>query len=766
MPPMTTPGLRLVEDKPNHATEMPPSNKADALKEATITEPSSELAEGKRNHITKIPLLDQANAQEEVTITKPSREQAGGKPDHHTEMLPSDQTGAQKEATITGSPQETVDDQLKSSTPTTSDEDASGSIPAEQTAKEAVDPNSNSTLQTTKDLAGCGTVDGGGDTEDPTADSTDEKVDSEPTQKTKRGNSDKDSSRGELSDNDSQDSDDVEHEISEEEYLVHTAEGQRLCKQVAPKRIKQLGQYFRTVEYRMTFLEKELKKLRGDNLESKPKGDKDEMPEPPKVVPSIRRMNWADYKAHPQDASELGIPEVSQRSTWEGLKVRLNVQKKGETNFAKASGDQHDATAGATSKHQHHVLEVLIEDPGTKRRRQVRKHTDDENATKISGRNAKTQQKSDSITAQTSKTTLQCPERLRICSRPVLRMLHDIFEPDNPESYGSHMVFLRPFKALVLYETEIRVALINLEKKWQSKGQISSSEKTSEGKSETTDKDPAADAVVKTDSLEALEHLRLLVEFLDNDLRSTFELRKQLKAKEARPIAFADLWHLYEHGQEVRTPEKKLQIFKVARFAGGRDLLSESMPSFRDYRSVPVSCIKREESNGAFFVECYRYDFNGTQYGPVNNMFEIRRYEGLRDIKSLQVYPLRFDHDHQKERAHLVHRGEKFMALARVNETAHKTYCGLSLDEHAEEVNYHPDLLIDLAFLMNYRSSHPSSWISNLRLLKATSGVRRSVFKVHSTMIPVSCVRRQITVVSRSAAYGRSSFMIIGSTVP
>ena len=38
------------------------------------------------------------------------------------------------------------------------------------------------------------------------------------------------------------------------------------------------------------------------------------------------------------------------------------------------------------------------------------------------------------------------------------------------------------------------------------------------------------------------------------------------------------------------------------------------------------------------------------------------------------------------------------MALARVNETSHKTYCGLSLDEHAEEVSHFDYFALSLEF--------------------------------------------------------------------
>lgn len=168
-------------------------------------------------------------------------------------------------------------------------------------------------------------------------------------------------------------------------------------------------------------------------------------------------------------------------------------------------------------------------------------------------------------------------------------------------------------------------------------------------------------------------------------MKSTFALRKQIKAKEALSIEFADLWHLYEYGQEGRTPDDKLQVFKVARFTGGRDLLSKLIPPY--VPGIPSSCIEREESNGGFFIECYRYDFNGSRYGSVQNTFEIRRYEGLRDITSLPIYPLSLDSEHQRQRTKLIERGEKYLALARVNKTAHKTYRGLSLDAHAEEVS-------------------------------------------------------------------------------
>ncbi len=700
-----------------------------------------------------------------LTMLTLASELADGKPSHTTTLPPSDHADTQKEATITKLSLEPTYDQVKPSTPTISKEDASGGIPAKNTTRNAASKHLDSTSPTTKELGSVGTVEG--DIEDPIEGSSNENVDQKHNEKTKQGEDEKKPTRGEIGDentqdendkmsskdenggDDTKDEDDIDDEISGEEDPAYSAKGQELRKKRAPKHIKQFGQDFRTVEDRMTFLEEELKKLRGDDLGSKPKGDDGEKSakptESPKVVPSIRRLNWVEYRPslNAQEPSEFSTPQTPQRSSWAGLKVRLNIQKEGEPAFAKASYDKRDVNPGAITQQQHHVLEVLIEDPRINKRRRARKHIADETIKKSSSRDTGTYQKSDAIPTLTSKTTLQCPERVRICSKPLLAILRNMTGPEGPEWNIPHMVFLRPFKLFVLYETEIRDTLKDLEKNWQSREQHIRIKKASERKlkeqhgeanrsndeedkkdkkDETNVLDPTADTVVKTDTFEALAHLRLLVEFLDTDLQSTFALRKQISSKETCPIAFADLWHLYEHGQEVRTPDNNLQIFKVARFTGGRDLLRETLPP--NGPEVPVSSIEREENNGAFFLECYRYDFNGNHYGPVHNIFEIRRYEGLRDIRSLPVHPLCFDPEYKKERAQLGQRGEKFVALARANETAHKTYCGLSLDEHAEEVS-RSDGVCFHQVLIQCRLSHQSSWIFSSQFLKAKSRFRR-----------------------------------------
>ena len=633
------------------------------------------------------------------SIPSPTVELAEGRANLAAEITPTEEDGARKERSMPQPSLEPGLNHLKPTTFTTSEEDASDKKSADQTAAKAATETLEKTSQGEKIEPGSDAVAGSGGVDATTANHTDVQMDSKLEEKADSERQHK-VSRGEEFSDEGQDTENSGDESDGDARVVYTAEVQDNHRKRARKRIKKFDTYFRSVEYRMNYFEQELKKLRGDSTKARSKSSDAHKKgvASSEIVPSIRRVTWAEFKP---SGPTKEAQEYSQRFTWDRLKVRPNLREEVESKSTEASGDQEYGTSGATDKHQHHVLEVLIEDPGFSKRRRVRKDNDGV-ATKASSQKAKIHQKSDTVISQTSRPTLQCPDRVRICSRPLLIILRRLLDPVNENSWNvPHMVFLRPFKIFVLYEAEIRVALKDLETRWQNKGESTemSGRKDEEQKSEASNSRDAGiqnddattanvslDSMVKTDSFEALKHLRLLVEFLDNDLRSTFNLRKQINAKQDCPIAFSDLWHLYEHGQEVRTPNPQIQVFKVAKFTGGRDLLHESLEF--EGPVVPSSCIERQGSEGAFFVECYSYDFNGTQYGPVQTVFEIRRYEGLRDITSLQVYPLWFDSEYPKERNRLARRGEKFLALAGVNKTTHKKYRGISLDEHAEEVSW------------------------------------------------------------------------------
>lgn len=94
-------------------------------------------------------------------------------------------------------------------------------------------------------------------------------------------------------------------------------------------------------------------------------------------------------------------------------------------------------------------------------------------------------------------------------------------------------------------------------------------------------------------------------------------------------------------------------------------------------------------SQGAFFIQCYHLEFNGTHYGPKDTHFTIRRYDGEREIITLPCFPLACDPNQDNVRRDLLARGKQFADLSSTPDRyAHRYYSGLAInvDQHQEQV--------------------------------------------------------------------------------
>lgn len=98
-----------------------------------------------------------------------------------------------------------------------------------------------------------------------------------------------------------------------------------------------------------------------------------------------------------------------------------------------------------------------------------------------------------------------------------------------------------------------------------------------------------------------------------------------------------------------------------------------------------------ESEPAEFTLHCSYIDFDGKYIGPVLRTFEIKRFDGEREITSLEVYPLRFHKLKQSDfnftpqneledlpdqgrcRANLIRRGAKFVQVAAIK---HMYYSG------------------------------------------------------------------------------------------
>ncbi|OQE91922.1 hypothetical protein PENNAL_c0008G04685 [Penicillium nalgiovense] len=277
--------------------------------------------------------------------------------------------------------------------------------------------------------------------------------------------------------------------------------------------------------------------------------------------------------------------------------------------------------------------------------------------------------------------------QIRLRSPILLKVLNEVTDQLPYRGPHEHKVtFLRPFKLLTLFWKE----LLEHQKKLE---QIHG-----DSTAESQDPSTAIGPLKETESPKALEHLQLLNEFMANHFGRVFKLREDFEKGTARKVAFCDLWHLFRPGTPVRTPAaKQIQLYRVIRVTGGRPIYSVLGDPPANYAGIKLK--DQGYSPGSFIVECFYIDFDGAQYGPVNRTFQIRKYEGERDMTALPVYPLQCDPDHESIHEAMVTRGENFAVLSSPQKTAHKQYRGLTLDKHQEQVEVQVIIDFQLAFL-------------------------------------------------------------------
>lgn len=278
------------------------------------------------------------------------------------------------------------------------------------------------------------------------------------------------------------------------------------------------------------------------------------------------------------------------------------------------------------------------------------------------------------------------PERLRIRSWFLISHLEGLSREtlstyrtyDVTAMAASPLVILRPFKLLFKYEKAIRDSVEEVEKKV----------KEAEGKEEDHPDRKGTFSNIKFRWADLLRELKLLVEFLDVDLKPTFELRQSILDGTIKEIDYDDLWHLFELGEVLVTKGKKDQAYRMVNYAGGRDPLVWNMENERD-RVPPL--------NG-FMVDCCSVRFSGTEYVSHLHKFLIRRYAGRRAVSLLEVYPLRLDPDADALRERLLAQGRYYLEATR-QPFYHRMHRGRTLDEPPQDLE--GQVIIDTAMALN-----------------------------------------------------------------
>lgn len=245
---------------------------------------------------------------------------------------------------------------------------------------------------------------------------------------------------------------------------------------------------------------------------------------------------------------------------------------------------------------------------------------------------------------------------------------------------------------------------------------------------------------------EALLHFCMLLEFIEKYLYKKVTLFNRLKQGLEDKIAFEDLWMLFDTGDTIYSPymeggvvlksgEESLhttktryvpQVFRVSGTAGGLPLRWTLAPKQSDpeddifdtpffpalsMRGLRYAALQTRQDGipsaqgnknkfAPLHVVCLNVDFDGVKYGPVQEIFTFRPYDGLVDITSLEAYPMQYlktqpsrfpGGDEQPENVSLLERGRNFIDATVVSHLSHE---GLSVGKNRHEVRI---LLIDAA---------------------------------------------------------------------
>ena len=314
-------------------------------------------------------------------------------------------------------------------------------------------------------------------------------------------------------------------------------------------------------------------------------------------------------------------------------------------------------------------------------------------------------------------TSLDIAYRLAINSRILLDVLGDCAGKDFPEDRN---VWLRPFKYLVAYETEVRQALQDaeatvklVEAESEMPGQsatyedqnamsISSTTPMQEKSKEYTN---VSNSMPHTSAIDASlakaerDQLRCLVSFMDSDMQDIFDIKRQVANQTLKEIGFEHLWLLYRPGDLVYTMKSiedsgTYQAFRVLHVTGGRPILDtlnncgfnaihdRSWEEESDTEERARDTVRGSPSDMTpLIIDCFFIEFDGNRLGPKCRRFVVPKFTGKRKLDALEVCPSFFHPQHENIRRDMVRRGRRFTQLAI---GTHKRYSGTTLRESRE----------------------------------------------------------------------------------
>ena len=145
-------------------------------------------------------------------------------------------------------------------------------------------------------------------------------------------------------------------------------------------------------------------------------------------------------------------------------------------------------------------------------------------------------------------------------------------------------------------------------------------------------------------SVTALLHLRCLMKFFDDIIKPRLDW---IGSADCKAILFSDLWHFYKPGDKV-VDQMESQAWTIVRVATPRHKVEDPWVRWynRSIRSTRSDGeIVEADDEVAVTLHCAYIDFDGKQFGPVSMKFKIPEFTGVKEVRSLPLYPFRYAKD-------------------------------------------------------------------------------------------------------------------------
>jgi len=235
----------------------------------------------------------------------------------------------------------------------------------------------------------------------------------------------------------------------------------------------------------------------------------------------------------------------------------------------------------------------------------------------------------------------------------------------------------------------------------------------------------------------SIDGLRHYLDFAERRLFPNLARIREATGTNTPGILFEDLWYLFKPGDLIFVPERSL--LKLTRQDGPWETAvsrsgiwkvlvarlpmpeTQVLPQHRGF----LRHLDRDGGRGvAFRVVCYHLDFDGEGYGAVQHTFTILHYEGEKDIRELEIYPLRFAEDPSSLLQEAKATGELFTAaVLQKNMMCQGWTCSTEPIGTPDEVEGRPvdseyidgEVIVDLKGMNNCWDYH------DVRLLTATT---------------------------------------------